>query len=73
MQIGVAITISSVLASYFGCDLFGKWQYADTLLLVLSPITWVYGADVLTIVHRQRNSPAQRSRCGSLCRRRRCC
>ncbi|SKC93913.1 hypothetical protein SAMN06266956_5817 [Paraburkholderia hospita] len=75
MQIGVAITISSVLASYFGCDLFGKWQYANTLLLVLSPITWVCGAEilVLTIVHRQQKSSAQRSRCGSSCRRRRCC
>ncbi|SIT50201.1 Membrane protein involved in the export of O-antigen and teichoic acid [Paraburkholderia piptadeniae] len=54
-QIGVAIAISGVLARYFGPDVFGKWQYANTLLLVLSPITWVCGAEILvpTIVHRQ--------------------
>jgi PST family polysaccharide transporter len=53
-QIGVAIVISGVLARYFGPDLFGKWQYANTLLLVLSPITWVCGAEILvpTIVDR---------------------
>ncbi|MEX3931180.1 lipopolysaccharide biosynthesis protein [Paraburkholderia phymatum] len=53
-QIGVAIAISGVLARYFGPDVFGKWQYANTLLLVLSPITWVCGAEILvpTIVHR---------------------
>jgi hypothetical protein len=38
-QIGVAIAISGVLARYFGPDVFGKWQYANTLLLVPSPIT----------------------------------
>jgi polysaccharide transporter, PST family len=43
-----------VLARYFGPDVFGKWQYANTLLLVLSPITWVCGAEILvpTIVNR---------------------
>src|SRR6201996_3611896 len=53
-QIGVAIAISGVLARYFGPDVFGKWQYANTLLLVLSPITWVCGAEILvpTIVNR---------------------
>ncbi|MEM5389094.1 oligosaccharide flippase family protein [Paraburkholderia phymatum] len=53
-QIGVAIAVSGVLARYFGPDVFGKWQYANTLLLVLSPITWVCGAEILvpTIVHR---------------------
>src|SRR5258708_10731858 len=53
-QIAVAIVISGVLARYFGPDTFGKWQYANTLLLVLSPITWVCGAEILvpTIVHR---------------------
>ncbi|MGF6756781.1 oligosaccharide flippase family protein [Paraburkholderia sp. GAS42] len=53
-QIAVAIAISGVLARYFGPDTFGKWQYANTLLLVLSPITWVCGAEILvpTIVHR---------------------
>ncbi|SIT36334.1 Membrane protein involved in the export of O-antigen and teichoic acid [Paraburkholderia ribeironis] len=57
-QIGVAIAISGVLARYFGADVFGKWQYANTLLLVLSPITWVCGAEILvpTIVSRP---PAQ--------------
>ncbi|CAH2788156.1 MAG: Membrane protein involved in the export of O-antigen and teichoic acid [uncultured Paraburkholderia sp.] len=54
MQIGVAILISGMLARYFGPDTFGKWQYANTLLLVLSPITWVCGAEILvpTIVSR---------------------
>lgn len=54
-QIAVAIAISGLLARYFGPDVFGKWQYANTLLLVLSPITWVCGAEILvpTIVHRQ--------------------
>ncbi|WP_121308587.1 oligosaccharide flippase family protein [Paraburkholderia sp. BL17N1] len=57
-QIGVAIVISGMLARYFGPDTFGKWQYANTLLLVLSPITWVCGAEILvpTIVNRP---PAQ--------------
>src|SRR3978361_457487 len=53
-QIALAIAISGVLARYFGPDTFGKWQYANTLLLVLSPITWVCGAEILvpTIVGR---------------------
>src|ERR1700738_3325613 len=53
-QIAVAIAVSGVLARYFGPDVFGKWQYANTLLLVLSPITWVCGAEILvpTIVNR---------------------
>ncbi|GAB2920593.1 oligosaccharide flippase family protein [Paraburkholderia jirisanensis] len=53
-QIAVAIAISGVLARYFGPDVFGKWQYANTLLLVLSPLTWVCGAEILvpTIVRR---------------------
>ncbi|MFC5430245.1 oligosaccharide flippase family protein [Paraburkholderia denitrificans] len=53
-QIAVAIAISGVLARYFGPDVFGKWQYANTLLLVLAPITWVCGAEILvpTIVTR---------------------
>jgi polysaccharide transporter, PST family len=56
-QIGVAIVISGLLARYFGADAFGKWQYANTLLQVLAPLTWVCGAEVLvpTIVQR----PAQ--------------
>ena len=54
IQIAVAIAISGLLARYFGPDIFGKWQYANTLLLVLAPITWVCGAEILvpTIVHR---------------------
>src|SRR6202012_6170525 len=57
-QIGVAIVISGMLARYFGPDTFGKWQYANTMLLVLSPLTWVCGAEILvpTIVNR---SPEQ--------------
>jgi PST family polysaccharide transporter len=57
-QIAVAIVISGVLASYLGPDVFGKWQYANTLLLVLAPLTWVCGAEILvpTIVARP---PAQ--------------
>ncbi|WP_240647976.1 lipopolysaccharide biosynthesis protein [Pararobbsia silviterrae] len=52
-QIVVAIVISGVLARHIGPDVFGKWQYANTLLLVLVPITWVCGAEILvpTIVH----------------------
>jgi polysaccharide transporter, PST family len=53
-QIVVAIAIAGLLARYLGPDVFGKWQYANTLLLVLAPITWVCGAEILvpTIVHR---------------------
>src|SRR5580692_10870573 len=53
-QIVVAIVISGVLARHFGPDVFGKWQYANTLLLVLVPVTWVCGAEILvpTIVNR---------------------
>ena len=52
-QIVVAIAISGLLARYFGPDAFGKWQYANTLLLVLSPITWVCGAEILGADHRR--------------------
>ncbi len=53
-QIAVAIAIAGLLARYFGPDVFGKWQYANTLLLVLAPITWVCGSEILvpTIVQR---------------------
>ncbi|MDR5757848.1 oligosaccharide flippase family protein [Caballeronia sp. LZ035] len=53
-QIAVAIVIAGVLARYFGPDDFGKWQYANTLLLVIAPVTWVCGAEILvpTIVRR---------------------
>jgi polysaccharide transporter, PST family len=53
-QIAVAIVISGLLARYLGPDAFGKWQYANTLLLVIAPVTWVCGAEILvpTIVHR---------------------
>lgn len=54
-QILVAIAVAGLLARYFGPDAFGKWQYANTLLLVLAPLTWVCGAEILvpTIVHRR--------------------
>ncbi|MDR5834635.1 oligosaccharide flippase family protein [Caballeronia sp. LZ034LL] len=53
-QIAVAIVIAGVLARYLGPDDFGKWQYANTLLLVIAPVTWVCGAEILvpTIVRR---------------------
>ncbi|BAN23896.1 oligosaccharide flippase family protein [Caballeronia insecticola] len=53
-QIVVAIVISGLLARYLGPGDFGKWQYANTLLLVIAPITWVCGAEILvpTIVNR---------------------
>ncbi|ACR27939.1 oligosaccharide flippase family protein [Burkholderia glumae] len=53
-QIGVAIVISGLLARALGPETFGKWQYANTLLLVLAPLTWVCGAEILvpTIVQR---------------------
>jgi polysaccharide transporter, PST family len=56
-QIAVAIVISGLLARYLGPDVFGKWQYANTLLLVIAPITWVCGAEILvpTIVHRAKS------------------
>ncbi|WP_261547517.1 lipopolysaccharide biosynthesis protein [Burkholderia multivorans] len=57
-QIGVAIAISGLLARYFGPDVFGKWQYANTLLLVLAPLTWVCGAEILVPTILQR-PPAQ--------------
>ena len=61
VQIAVAILISGLLARYFGPDIFGKWQYANTLLLVLAPLTWVCGAEILvpTIVHRRAEALAQ--------------
>ncbi|WP_250465378.1 MULTISPECIES: oligosaccharide flippase family protein [unclassified Caballeronia] len=46
-QIAIAIVISGLLARYLGPDAFGKWQYANTLLLVIAPITWVCGAEIL--------------------------
>jgi hypothetical protein len=48
---GVAIAISGVLACHFGADMR---QYANTLLLVLSPVTWVCVVTILAAtVHRQ--------------------
>jgi PST family polysaccharide transporter len=47
VQIAVAIFVSGVLARYFGPDAFGKWQYANTLLLVIAPLTWICGAEIL--------------------------
>jgi PST family polysaccharide transporter len=46
-QLGVAIAISGLLARYLGADLFGKWQYANTLLTVVAPLTWICGAEIL--------------------------
>ncbi|SDV47810.1 lipopolysaccharide biosynthesis protein [Chitinasiproducens palmae] len=46
-QIVVAIVIAGVMARYFGAEAFGKWQYASTLLLVLAPLTWVCGAELI--------------------------
>ena len=46
-QVMVAIVTSGVLARYMGPDVFGKWQYANTLLTVAAPITWVCGAEIL--------------------------
>ncbi|MGI4983441.1 MAG: oligosaccharide flippase family protein [Janthinobacterium lividum] len=46
-QVGVAIVTSGVLARYLGPDVFGKWQYASTLLTVAAPLTWVCGAEIL--------------------------
>ena len=78
-QIGVAIVIAGLLARYFGPDVFGKWQYANTLLLVIAPITWVCGAEILvpTIVNRRPPNPAPcsaaRSRCAWASRSSRLC
>jgi PST family polysaccharide transporter len=73
-QIGVAIAISGMLVRYFGPDVFGKWQYANTLLRVLSPVTWVCGAEILVpAIVSSAPCPAAPSHCGSPCRRRRCC
>ncbi|WP_347556642.1 oligosaccharide flippase family protein [Robbsia sp. KACC 23696] len=46
-QLGVAIVVSGLLARYLGADLFGKWQYANTLLTVVAPLTWICGAEIL--------------------------
>jgi len=47
VQTAVAIAIGGLLARYFGPELFGKWQYANTLLAVIAPLTWVCGAEIL--------------------------
>ena len=61
VQIGVAILISGMLARYFGPETFGKWQYANTLLLVIAPLTWVCGAEILVplIVREQTTTQAK--------------
>jgi PST family polysaccharide transporter len=46
-QVLVVIIASGVLARYFGADVFGKWQYANVLLNVIAPLTWVCGAEIL--------------------------
>jgi PST family polysaccharide transporter len=58
-QIVVAIAVSGLLARYFGPDAFGKWQYANTLLLVLAPVTWVCGAEILVPTIVARTHPAK--------------
>ncbi|MGI4816271.1 MAG: oligosaccharide flippase family protein [Janthinobacterium lividum] len=62
-QIIVALVTSGVLARYFGPEIFGKWQYANTLLLVLAPITWVCGAEILvpTLVRSRDAAAAHRA------------
>lgn len=47
VQIVAAIVMAGVMARYFGPEVFGKWQYASTVLLVLAPLTWVCGAELL--------------------------
>lgn len=47
VQVAVAILISGALARYFGPAVFGKWQYANTLLLIIAPLTWMCGAEIL--------------------------
>ncbi|MEM5433783.1 hypothetical protein [Paraburkholderia diazotrophica] len=53
-QIVITVLVSGIFARYFGPNLFGKWQYANTLLAVIIPVTWVCGAEILvpTIVKR---------------------
>jgi PST family polysaccharide transporter len=47
VQLSATIFISGMLARYFDPDVFGKWQYANTLLLIFSSVTWVCGAEIL--------------------------
>ncbi|WP_347558818.1 oligosaccharide flippase family protein [Robbsia sp. KACC 23696] len=46
-QFALAIIISGMLARGLGPDDFGKWQYANSILLIISPLTWVCGAEIL--------------------------
>lgn len=71
VQIAVAIVINGLLARYFGPELFGKWQYANTLLLVMAPLTWVCGAEILvpTIIrtrHLPDNAPPNTETLGAI-------
>ncbi len=54
VQIAVTLVISGLLARYFGSTVFGKWQYANTLLLTLTPLTWICGAEILVPTIMQR-------------------
>ncbi len=46
-QMLVAIFVSGMLARYFGPAIFGKWQYANAILAILVPLTWLCGAEML--------------------------
>lgn len=46
-QMVVAVFVSGMLARYFGPAIFGKWQYANAILAILVPLTWLCGAEML--------------------------
>ncbi len=57
IQIGLALIISALIARSFGPELYGKWQYAITLLFVFNTLTYLCGTEV--IVPRLVQTPDQ--------------
>ena len=47
VQILVALFISGLIARSFGPELYGKWQYALSLLFLIGTVTYFCGAEVI--------------------------
>lgn len=46
-QVGLALIIGGLIARGFGPELYGKWQYAISLLFLAATLTYLCGAEVI--------------------------
>lgn len=47
VQIALGILINALLARYLSTADFGRWQYAQTVLVIVLSLTWVCGNEIL--------------------------